>query len=126
MGFALTVLYFVTTYLGTDTVFGPLSAYHVELIIAALVLLVSLPSIPRSFLLKTPQSLALAGLAVAVFLSVLMTGWAGGAVQAFQNFIPNAFAYYLVCLHCNSKRRLQIIVLLLLFVMLFRHCAWVD
>lgn len=119
MGFALTILYFVTTYLGTDTVFGPLAAYRVELIIAALVLLVSLPSVPRSFILKTPQSLALVGLSVAVFFSVLMTGWVGGAVQAFQDFIPSPFGYFLVCVHCNSKRKLRIIVLLLLFVCFF-------
>jgi hypothetical protein len=119
MGFALAVLYLVTTYLGTDTVFGPLDAYHVELIIAALVFLVSLPSLPGSFTLKTPQALSLMGLAAAVFMSVLMTGWAGGAVQAFQDFIPNPFAYFLVGLHCNSKRKVKFIVLLLLFVCLF-------
>lgn len=119
MGFVLAVLYLVTTYLGTNTVFGPLAAYHVELIVAALVFVVSLPSLPRSFTLKTPQSLALIGLAGAVFMSVLTTGWIGGAVQAFQDFIPNAFAYFLVCLHCNSKRKVKSIVLLLLFVCLF-------
>jgi hypothetical protein len=119
VGFALTVLYLVTTYLGTDTVFGPLVVYHVELIIAILVLHISLPSLPGSLLLKTPQSLALAGLALAVFLSVLATGWAGGAVQAFQSFIPNAFAYFLVCLHCNSRRKFKFIVFLLLLVCLF-------
>lgn len=119
MGFALTILYFVTTYLGTGTVFGLLADYHVELIVAALVLLVSLPSLPKSFMLKTPQALALVGLTAAVFLSVLMTGWAGGAVQAFQEFIPSGFAYFLVCLHCNSKKKLQIVVLMLLFVCLF-------
>lgn len=119
MGFALAVLYLITTYLGTDTVFGSLVAYHVELIIALLVIVISLPSLPGSFVLKTPQSFALAGLALAVFLSVLATGWAGGAVQAFQSFIPNAFAYFLVCLHCNSRWKLKFIVVLLLFVCLF-------
>jgi len=119
MAFVLTVLYFATTYLGTETVFGPLVVYHVELISAVLIVLISLPSLPGSFLLKTPQSLALVGLAFAVFLSVLFTGWVGGAVQAFQSFLPNAFGYFLICLHCNSKRKLQIIVLLLLSVCLF-------
>src|SRR5579872_2374389 len=90
VGFALTILYLVTSYLGTDTVFGPLTVYHVELIIAILVILISLPSVLQSFVLKTPQAWALIGLALAVFLSVLTTGWAGGAVQAFQSFIPNA------------------------------------
>jgi len=92
MGFALSILYFITYYLGPSTVFGSLAAYNVVLIIAALVILVSLPVLPRSFILKTPQSLALVGLTVAVFLSILATGWVGGAFTAFQLFIPNAFA----------------------------------
>ena len=39
--------------------------------------------------------------------------------SAFLDFIPNAFAFFLVCLHCNSKRKLQVVVLMLLFVCLF-------
>jgi hypothetical protein len=119
MGFALSILYFITYYLGPSTVFGPLAAYNVELIIAVLVIVASIPVLPRSFILKTHQSLALAGLAVAVFLSVLATGWVGGAVKAFQQFIPDAFAYFLVCLHCNTRKKLQILVLMLLSVSLF-------
>ncbi len=119
MGFALSILYFITYYLAPPTVFGPLAAYNVELIIAALAIVVSLPVLPRSFILKTPQSLALAGLAVAVFLSILVTGWVGGAFKAFQQFIPDAFAYFLVCLHCNTRKKLLILVLLLLSVSLF-------
>ncbi len=116
MGFALTLLYLGTTYLGVETVFGPLAAFHVEVIIALLIILVSLPSLPQSFILKTPQSLALSGLAFAVFVSIALTGWLGGAVSAFQTFIPSAFAYFLICLHCNSKKRLQFIVLMLMSV----------
>ena len=120
MGFVLSVLYFVTYYLTPATLFGPLAAAHIELILAAVVLLVSLPALMRSFILKTPQSLALIGLALAVILSVLIgMRWAGGAIQAFLGFIPNAFAYFLVCLHCNSKKKLQIVVLMMLFVCLF-------
>ena len=56
----------------------------------------------------------------AVVLSVLIgMRWPGGSTHAFLDFIPNAFAYFLVCLHCNSKKRLQLIVLMLLFVCLF-------
>jgi len=119
MGFVLSILYFITYYLGPSTVFGSLAAYNVELIIAALVIVVSLPVFPRSLILKTPQSLALAGLTVAVFLSILATGWVGGAVKAFQQFIPGAFAYFLVCLHCNTRKKLQILVLSLLSISLF-------
>jgi hypothetical protein len=121
MGFALSVFYFVVSYLGTTTVFGVLATkIHTEQILAALVVLVSLPTLMKSYLLKTPQSLALIGLAIAVPLSVLIgVHWPGGAVQAFLIFIPSAFAYYLVCLHFNSRMRLQVLVLMLLFVCLF-------
>jgi hypothetical protein len=120
MGFFLSILYFVTYYLTPVKVFGPLAAAHLELILAALLLFVSIPSVAKSFILKTPQSLALIGLALAVFLSVLIgMHWPGGAITAFQDFIPNIFAYFMVCLHCNSKRKLQILVLMLLFVCVF-------
>jgi len=120
MGFVLSVFYFVVYYLTPATVFGPLAAYRIELILAGLIVIVSLPVLPKSFILKTPQSLALIGLAIAVFLSILIeVRWPGGAVHGFLGFIPNAFAYYLVCLHCNSKRKLQVLVVMLLFVCFF-------
>ena len=120
MGFVLTIVYLVTNYLTPVTLFGPLAEYRIELILAVLILFVSLPRLIGSFIFKTPQSLALIGLAIATILSVLFgVQWAGGAVKAFLDFIPNAFAFFLVCLHCKSKRKLQALVLMLLFVCLF-------
>jgi hypothetical protein len=120
MGFVLSVLYFVTYYLSPATIFGPLAAAHIEVVLAALILLVSLPALTRSFMLKIPQSLALMGLAVAASLSVLIgQRWAGGAARVFLGFLPMACGYLFVCLHCNSKRKLQVLVLMLLFVCLF-------
>lgn len=119
MGFVLTILYLVTAFLGPVTIFGPLAAFHIGLILAALALLVSLPKLQGSFIFRTPQSLALVGLAFAIFVSMLATGWISGAFSAFLAFIPCALAYFLVCLHCNSKKRLQIVVLMLLFVCMF-------
>ena len=85
-----------------------------------LILLVSLPKLMGSSILKTPQSLALIGLAIAASFSVLIAyRWPMGAVYGFLRFIPNVFAFFLVCLHCNSKRKLQVLVLMLLFVCLF-------
>lgn len=120
MGFVLSVLYFVTYYLTPINVFGPLATVRIELILAGLILFVSLPALTKSFILKTPQSIALIGLALAAFLSVLIgMRWPSGAVTALQGFIPNAYGYFLVCLHCNSKRKLQILVLMLLFICVF-------
>ena len=120
MGFILSIFYLVVAYFGTATVFGPLAHFHIELILAALVFFVSLPALPGSLILKTSQSTALIGLAIAVFLSVLIgVRWPGGALQAFLAFIPCAFAYFLVCMHCNSRRKIQILVMMLLVVCLF-------
>ncbi len=120
MGFVISGLYFITYYLTPTTVFGPLGAYRVELILAVLVLLVSLPKLVGSFIGKTTQSLALIGLAFAVLCSVIVgEHWAGGGLTAFLLFIPNAFAYFLVCLHCDSMKRLRGLVLMMLFVCLF-------
>jgi O-antigen ligase len=119
MGFVLSILYFVTYYLTPAYIFRPLADAHVEVIIVALALIVSLPALMKSFLLKNPQSLALMGLATAVFMSELIgRHWAGGAVKEFFAFLPNGIAYILVCLHCNSKRRLQILTFVLLFICL--------
>ena len=120
MGFALSVLYFVVNYITPTVVFGPFAVYRIELILAILLLIVSIPKLMGSIVLKTPQSVALIGLAIATSLSIINAmQWVGGAMQAFLAFIPNAFAYVLVCLHCPSKKKLQVIILMLLFVCLF-------
>jgi len=120
MGFVLSVLYLITNYLTPTTLFGSLAVYRVELILAVLVFFVSLPALAGSIIGKTPQTLALFGLAFATFMSVAIgEHWIGGGMPAFLSFIPNAFAYFLVCLHCNSKKKLQVLVLMMLFVCLF-------
>lgn len=120
MGFVLSIVYFVTYYLTPGVVFGPLAQYRVQLILAVLLLFVSVGKLSKSFLLKTPQSLALLGLAFGSLMSILVgTRWAGGAMQAFLGFLPNAYGYFLVCLHCDTKRKLQVLVVTLLFVCLF-------
>lgn len=120
MGFVLSILYFITNYLTPTTIFGSLANYRVELILAVLIFLVSLPALAGSLIGKTPQTLALIGLAFATFMSVVIgQHWIGGGQSAFLLFIPNAFAYFLVCLHCNSRTKLQVLVLMMLFVCLF-------
>jgi hypothetical protein len=120
MGFFLSILYFITYYLTPAALFGPLAAAHIEVILAILICFFSLISLPKAFIFRTPQSLALIGLAAATVLSVVVgQRWAGGALHAFLDFIPNAFGFFLICLHCNTKKRLQIIVLMLLLVCLF-------
>ncbi len=120
MGFVLSVLYFLTNYLTPPTLFGQLAVVRVELVLAVLIFFVSIPKLTGSIILKTPQSLAVVGLAFAGSFSVFFgLHWAWKAVEVFPEFLPCAFAYFLVSLYCNSKKRLQVIIFMLLFVCLF-------
>jgi hypothetical protein len=120
MAFFLSVLYLLIYFLTPALLFGPLAQIHIEVVLAVLIALISVPQMMRSFVFKTPQTLALAGLSVAVFLSVLIgVGWPGGAVSALLQYIPSMFAFLLLGLHCNSRNKLRVLVLMLLFVCLF-------
>ena len=120
MGFVLSVLYFLTYYLTPTVMFGSLAEYRIELILAGVIAFVSLPALSGSSVGKTAQLPAVAGLAFATFMSVLVgASWAGGGLTAFLLFIPNAFAYVLVCVFCTTRRKVQIVILMMLFVCLF-------
>ena len=120
MGFVLSILYFLTYYLTPQVMFGSLAEYRIELILALVLIVVSIPALLRSSVGKMAQTPALAGLAVATFMSILVgASWAGGGLTAFLLFIPNAFAFFLVYLHCKSKLKLQFVVLMMLFVCFF-------
>lgn len=120
MGFVLSILYFLASYLTPQVMFGSLAEYRIELILAAVITAISVPALSRSGLSKTPQLIALGGLCFATFMSLLIgQGWASGGITAVLIFLPNAFGYVLVGLHCNTKRRVQIVILMMLFVCLF-------
>jgi hypothetical protein len=119
MGLFLTLLYILTAYLGPETLWGPLYEFHIEIIIAALALIASLPRIQESKIFSMPQSYALVGMCVAVFFSMLMTGWLGSIPPALLGFIPNAFTFFLVVVNFRTKRHLQFLTLTLFFVCAF-------
>lgn len=120
MGFVLSILYLLTCYLTPPVLFGPLAEFRIELILAAILTFISIPILARSILPRTPQTLAVIGLGLATFLSVAIGAhWMGGGINAILAFIPNPYAYFLICLHCNSKKKMQTVIFLLLFVCLF-------
>jgi hypothetical protein len=120
MGFVLSILYFLTYYLTAPVLFGKLAEARVELILAILLLFVSLPKLAGSMLLKTTQTAALVGLALAGSFSILFgQGWLMGALAALPAFAPFVYAYIMMCLHCNSLTKLKTVILILLFACLF-------
>ena len=118
MGFLLSILYLITYYLTPVTVFGSLAEYRIELILAVLVAMVSLPSLMNSFVLKVPQSLALIGMALFFTISGFVgTGFSWWGSPSILGLLPECLCVLPPCgLHCNTKRRLQILVLMLLFI----------
>lgn len=120
MAFVLSILYLVVCYLTPVEVFGAAAQYRIELILAGLIFLVSIPALQRSFIHRTVQFPALIGLSIAVFLSILIgVRWMGGALTGIQAFLPCIYAYFIVCLHCNSIKKLKILVVMLFFVAAF-------
>jgi hypothetical protein len=119
MGFVISVLYFGIYYLSPAYVLGPLAPYHVQQILVVLALLVSVPALFKSFLFKAPQTLAMIGLACSVFLSqAIGNHYVGGGIHAFEEFVPNGMAYFLIGLHCTTKRRIQVITAMIFCVCL--------
>ena len=113
MGYFFTLLYIFTAYVTPQALFGDLGLYHPEVIIASLAVGFSLPNLLRSSLMRSQQTLAIAAFAIAIFLSVALTGWWMGGVQVLWEFMPPAFGFLLVAINCKRKWHLQMIVLVL-------------
>lgn len=117
MGFVLSILYFVISYLTPEALLGSFAQYHVQLIIATLTLIASIPRLIRSSVLKSPQALGLLGLALAAFLSTLVgMHWLGGAVNIFIQVFSTVLAFFFICLHFDTRKRLRVLVAVLFFV----------
>ena len=119
MGLFFTLLYILTAYLAPDTLFGALAEYRVQLIIAILALVASIPSLQQSSLTRMPQTYALIGMWIAVFMSYLFNGLTRFAPEAMLDFLPSTFAFFFVVLNCKTKRHLQMVILVLLGASLF-------
>ena len=119
MGLFFTLFFVFTAYLGPETVFGSFAEYHVEIVIALITMFFSVFSAEGSGTFRLPQTYAIIGLSCAVFISVLLSGWAGGAPAAFLDFIPNSMPFFFVLLNCRKKSHLQMLVAVLVFAALF-------
>ncbi len=119
MGFVLSLLYFVISYLTPEALFGSLAQYHIQLILAVLTLFFSIPRLLQSSVFKAPQSPALLGLAFAAFLATLIgEHWLGGAVNVFIRFVSTILGFFLVCLNFDTRKRLRGLVIALFLVSL--------
>jgi O-antigen ligase len=119
MGFVLTLLYIAITLLSPGVLPEAIWSLHVNLILGLLAILVMIPSLRTAKLGSFIETYCALGLLLATTLSIVMTGWLGGAVQAFLGFCPIVFAFYFISTFCQSLKKLKILVAVLTAAAIF-------
>lgn len=116
MGFVLTLLYIAFALITPGELVPALVDYRVQLWLAVIATIASIPAIMREREARSPQLYLGLGLIVAVGLSQIANHWTGGAVLALQKFLPNIVVLYLVIINCRSILRLRVLATTLIFI----------
>lgn len=116
MGFVFTIVYIALAYLSPAFWFPQLGQYRVQLWMAILAIVSSVPALPKSRLLRHPETFLIGGLIIAACASQIANGWLGGAILAFENIVPHLVVFYLLAVNCRTIRRFKIVVLVLAVV----------
>ncbi len=111
MAFFFSLLFIVTAYVTPEVIWGPLGEFHMEIILALLATLCSLPNIARSKIFELPQAYACIAFTIAVPLSIAAGGWFSGALYGLYGFLPTAFCFFLAAANFRTKRHFQLVVL---------------
>lgn len=119
IGLWFTLLYIVTSYLGPADQSLQLATYHIEVWIAIIALVASLPNFVRSRMLRLPHTYFLAAVIVFAFVSNVMNHWVGGGILALQTFLPNVIVFFLLLANCTSARQLRLLLTTLVLLALF-------
>jgi putative inorganic carbon (hco3(-)) transporter len=109
MGFALTLIYMALAYLSVADMFPWLAPIRINLILAILATLTSIPVIlERRNYLRMPEFTLMWGFIGAILFSLLMVRWFGGMVIAMTKFLPSAIVLFLFMATCTTVRRVRI------------------
>jgi hypothetical protein len=119
MGPIVAFFYLTVCYLSAPAVFGQLIDFKISEIISAAALLASVPALTRTFVQRTPQTLAVLGLCICVGVSIVAKGFGLGAIGFTVDFLTCTLSFFYVCLHCTTKKRLYYPVIMLFFVCCF-------
>jgi hypothetical protein len=120
MGYVLTLVYIALALLSPKDLMPSLAEYRVELLVALLAVLFSVPGLLQAKFFRTPQNYLLLGLLAAVFLSVAIgIPWPGGGFVALEKFLPVSIVFFLIVLNCQSIGRLRTTVFVVALVAVF-------
>jgi len=119
MVFILTLLYIAISLLSPAVLPDFLQGIHILEILGGITILCCLPAIGSSKILEHPSTYLVTGVLLAATLSILVTGWLGGALDAFETFVPIVFTFYFIVVGCTTLHRIVMLVYVLCAVALY-------
>jgi O-antigen ligase len=131
MGFTLTILYVVLSYLSPEVLVPVFAPYHIQLLIAALALLASLPGLVKAEIGKLFSFYCLLAVLFFVLVSTTWNNGPGIGLRAAGDFGANSVVFLLVIANCQSLRRMKITVAVVAFIALYyvsrgAYALWSD
>lgn len=128
MALFFTMIYVAMSLLSPSVLPDAIVALHVNEILGVLAILACIISLGSSGIGKIPDTYLLAGLVVAVVLSIAGTGWLGAIPGKLLDYLPVFIVFYFISIGCRSIFQLKILVYVMLFVALyiFAHGALAD
>jgi O-antigen ligase len=119
MGFALTILYVLLSYLSPEELVPVLAPYHIQLVIAVLALLASTPGLLNAGIEKLFSFYCLLAVLFLVLFSSTWNNGPGLGLRAFGDFGANSVVFLLVIANCQSLRRMKIIGAVVAFIAVY-------
>lgn len=131
MGFALTILYVVLSYLSPEELVPALAPYHIQLVIAVLALLASTPGLFHAGIGKLFSFYCLLAVLFFVLVSSTWNNGPGLGLRAAGDFGANSVVFLLVIANCQSLRRMKITVAVVAFIAVYyvsrgAYALWSD
>jgi O-antigen ligase len=109
MGLALTICYLLLAYLSPAVLVPSLASYHIQVGIAALALLASLPAFFRSGITRQPSLYCLAIFFCMVGISSIANSGVRAGLSVVEEFSSSCIIFILIVANCSTLRRVKII-----------------
>ncbi len=110
------MLYMAITFLSPGALPSAVASLHVEIILGFLAILATVTTVGGARLGQRPATYLVLGLLASTCVSMMATGWFGGALQTFLGFVPSLILYYFVAANCRSMWKQQVMVYTILLV----------
>lgn len=111
MPILFTILFIVTAYITPEVLFGPLAQFRIEVILAALAVVTSIPNLMSARFSEAPQTYAFIGFCIAVPMSILASGYITGAADALYGLLPLVLCFLLPAANFRTRQHLQWMIL---------------